>query len=261
MSDFRLKIEGKEGSIAYDAFFNVLNYWFKILNDVDLAMSGSKNGSQEWFVTKLGTGSLVLEAEAEPKQDYPDIGQQIAAASINGLYALEEEGLTPPYLSFSGIGYAKKMLKLIGNHGIQAINLENQSASAVLTSRASANIDLITKVKRRSIGSVEGRLETISVHRTPKFLVYHHRTNKAIACVFNQNDLLEKVKEGLGRRVIAFGEVLWNSNGEPVSVNIERLRFLGAKAELPSISEIGGSDPEFTGKLSTAEFLKEIRGA
>jgi hypothetical protein len=26
-----LKIEGQEGGIAYDAFFSVLNYWFKII--------------------------------------------------------------------------------------------------------------------------------------------------------------------------------------------------------------------------------------
>jgi hypothetical protein len=210
-------------------------------------------------VTDLKTGSLEIEVRCETKLTNIDRSDDVIDSSIGGLRTLEETGLTPPYLSSYGLSNAKKLVKLIGNHGITGIELKNHTEEVLLTSKASANIDLITRIKRQSIGSVEGRLESISVHRGSKFIVYHHITNKAITCNFNER-LLDQVKDGLGRRVIASGEIQWNINGEPISVNVDRLRFLGLENELPTIEEIGGIDPDFTGGLSTAEYLEKLRG-
>lgn len=261
MSSFRFKLAGREGSIQFDAFFNALNYWYKIIEEVDVAVSGVKKGSLDWYIVGLSMGSLEVDVQGISRLENKDYSNDVIHYSIGGLRALEESGLTPPFLSSNGITNTKKLVKLVGSHGISAIELNNYSENALLTSKASANIDQITRVTRRSIGSVEGKLESISVHQGSRFVVYHHLTNKAVTCTFDPGKLLELAKKALGKRVIASGEVLYNLNGEPIRVITERLRILKEENELPSISRIGGSDPDFTGGLSTAEFLRGERGA
>jgi len=63
----------------------------------------------------------------------------------------------------------------------------------------------------------------------------------------------------LGRRVGAFGMVYSNEKGEPLRVDAERIRVLRAKEDLPSIASLGGSDPHFTGDMTTEEYIRSLR--
>ena len=56
------------------------------------------------------------------------------------------------------------------------------------------------------------------------------------------------------------GRVHYNAKGEPLRVDDGDIRPLRDSGELPSTSELTGSDPEYTGKLSTAAYLESIRG-
>jgi hypothetical protein len=126
--------------------------------------------------------------------------------------------------------------------------------------RAADNIGELLPVRRESVGAIEGRLEAISIHRAKKFVVYHSITRKAVNCSFKDDEFLEEAKRALGERVHVSGVVKTNIKSEPVMVEVNRLRILG-KGRLPTTGELTGSDPDFTGGLSTDEFIRRIRRA
>ena len=106
------------------------------------------------------------------------------------------------------------------------------------------------------VGSVEGRLETISVHKVNKFILYHALSNKAVTCVGNID--LETAKRALGHKVLVSGMLFINAKNEPLRVNVSAIRILGSKTLLKA-SELTGSEPDITGPLSTEEYVRSIR--
>jgi hypothetical protein len=53
-------------------------------------------------------------------------------------------------------------------------------------------------------------------------------------------------------------EYLKDIRGEPVSVEVQKPGLLG-EGKLPTTSDLTGCDPEFTGDLSTEEFIRRVR--
>ena len=120
-------------------------------------------------------------------------------------------------------------------------------------------VRLLTRVRNKSIGSVEGRLELVSTHvRTRRFNIYHAITNKAVRCNLPVA-MEEQAISNLGRRVIVSGIVSYNAVGEPVKVEVDRLRVLKEEKELPTIVEMLGMTPDITGDLSTEEHIRQLR--
>ena len=108
-------------------------------------------------------------------------------------------------------------------------------------------------------GSVEGKLEMVSIHASPRFAIYHAISGHSVRCKFDPHQLLDVVKEALGKRVIVSGLVHFNFKHEPIRVEIEDLMILPKEDELPSPSEIRGMAPDFTGDLTTEEYLRRLR--
>ncbi len=116
-----------------------------------------------------------------------------------------------------------------------------------------------SKVKYRSIGAVEGRLESLSLHPGRRqFLVCHRITGKVVQCSLPP-ELEAAVKSGLGRRVIVSGMVAYGEKGHPLSVSSERLRVMPEDEELPSPGDMLGLVPDLTGDKSTAEYIGMLR--
>ena len=155
----------------------------------------------------------------------------------------------------------RQLVRLVGREGTSGFEVTHLQQTIEISGRASANIDQLIRVQQHSIGSVEGRLETISIHgRRPRFIVYDALTRKAITCKFHTEPWLDKVKDALGHRVNASGEVHYNIKGEPLRVELQGLRILREKHELPTTARLSGSAPHLTGDETTDEYLRRVRG-
>ncbi|TAK22564.1 MAG: hypothetical protein EPO26_10940 [Chloroflexota bacterium] len=261
MATIRLILEGDPGNISFHSFVTVVNSSLKIVTELDAAISREHGGLLEWKISDLTAGSLIIEARSFSRADDRDPGPEVARAFVEGMRQIEVDGTTPPYLSQAGLTYAKRLIKVVGANGTRGLRISDLQETVELTASARANVDDLLKVRRRGIGSIEGRLDTISVHGPPRFIVYESRTRKAITCRFDQTQLLEVAKAALGQRVYVAGIVADNGRGEPVSIEVKRLRRLGTTDELPSIADLTGSDPQFTGGVRTEAYLQEMRGA
>jgi hypothetical protein len=87
-----------------------------------------------------------------------------------------------------------------------------------------AQIDSWLAGQRNAIGSVEGKLEVISVHNRLRFTLYGGRGER-IECLF-QETLLPQVKSALGERVCIRGRVHYRKDGVPATVEAQRLHLM-----------------------------------
>jgi len=260
MATIQLRIKGKLGVIPVRSFLVAVDSAFKVLADLDIAISRDKQRTLDWVVTELSTGSLTVGAQARSKREDMNNGPEVSNAFVSGLRFVETAGISPPYLSDTGMKNAQKMLRFIGKDGVTGIEASNLSETVTLTAEAVANIAQLIPERQRSLGAVEGKLETISVRGgKPKFTIYLSRTNKAVACRIPEGVLFEEAKDALGKRVLVTGVVHSNVRGEPLSVDANRIRLLRRPDQLPKTSDLYGIDPDFTGKLSSDEYVSMLR--
>jgi hypothetical protein len=163
-----------------------------------------------------------------------------------------------------GMTKAKRLTGTIGDKGPRAIlaSVPETNSSIEITYRSAENIKKLLPVATRTLGSVEGRLEAISVRGYPRFIVYEGLSDKGVSCTAPKLNLLEKAKDSLGSRVQVTGLVHRNRKGEPIRVIIQNpndLKVFGSDLKILPLEELGGSDPDFTGDLSTDEFIRRIR--
>lgn len=261
MATLRVVVEGELGSITAKAFVVAVQNSLSILRDYDIALSGERRGSLDWVITRIDSGSARLEIEPRSRLEEKNVGLEVVHSFVNGWRQIEQGGTTPAYLSPKAMGQVKDIVKLIGKEGTTGFIISSQSEEVEITPKSTVHVERLLRVRHHSIGSVEGRIETVSIHRRDYFMLYHARTRKAIMCTVPKGKVRELVPTDiLGTRVIVFGILHSNDLGEVLRINVERIRQLGTGKELPSYTTLGGSDPAFTGDLATEEFVRSIRG-
>jgi hypothetical protein len=269
MPVLRIDIIGNPKTIPFKTFGQVSNDALSILGDLDRALSARPGGSTEWFMNDISTnGSLRLEIYPKLKsrsKERADVGRDIAKSFVSGFTTLEIEGRSPAFLTDKGMKRAEHLTNLIDERGARAIvaSVPENHNIVEITRRSADNIQRLIPEAYKSIGSVEGYLETISVHKTKKFVVYQGMTGKAVNCQFPKLELMDKVKHFLGARVLVSGIVSRNEKGEPMRVLLEKesdLKVFGVDLKILPFKKLGGSDPDFTGDMTTEEFIRKIRG-
>ena len=106
-------------------------------------------------------------------------------------------------------------------------------------------------------GSVDGRLDVISVRRRAFFVIYEHASSNQIRCTF-PDEWMNTVKDLLGHRVVVEGKLRYRANGsvsalaEPTEIN------LVPESEL-SLNELLGALPGISGELSSADYIRQLR--
>jgi hypothetical protein len=271
MSVLRLDIEGNPERIPYRSFIQVANNSLAILDDLDSAYSRKSGVTLDWYVRNLSkNGSLRIEVFSQVKQmkraNYEDVSQSVSASFVTGFRALESDGRSPELLTERGMRRAKTLTHLIGHDGLEAVHasVPGTPIETEITRKSAANIDVLIPAASHSMGSVEGVLEVISIHRSQRFVIYQDRTNKAVTCFYGKLPLLDKVKGALGKRVVATGKLFRNAKNEPIRLNLEsesQFKIFG-NDDFPAydLLGLGGSDPDFTGHLTTDQFIENIRG-
>lgn len=270
MSVLRLDIAGNPNRIPYRSFIQVANSSLGILNDLDAAYARRHNATLDWYVNDLSkNGSLRIEIYSHVKPmkrvQYEDFSSSVADSFVEGFNVLETQGKSPALLTERGMHKASVLTHLIGKDGMQSVvaSVPQTHKEAEITHKSAVNIEQLIPAASSSLGSVEGTLEVISIHRGNRFIVYQQGTNKAVSCFYAKLPLLDPVKGALGRRVIASGELFRNAKGEPIKIKLGResqLKIFGTESfPVYELQKLGGSDPDFTGDLSTEEFIRNIR--
>ena len=268
MARLRFEIKGDPESVSLETYAQATHQVTGILRELDTAISRHSSGTLNWYVSRLqNNGTLLLEVLSKQRQmkrkmtEVPDFAPEVAASFITGLENIEAHGTSPPYLTDTGMRRVQGMVSLIHKNGAKGFvaSIPEVQKSVEVSDKASKTISELLPVKTEAMGSVEGRLEGISIHGNKKFVVYHSVSKKAVNCHFDQQELLNTAVHALGSRVTVFGEIFSNAKGEPVKVQVSGFDLVEGDRRLPTVAELTGSDPELTGGLSTDEYIRSIR--
>ena len=231
-----------------------------MLREYDCAISHESRSTLEWLITNVSAGSLILETKSRSTMPEKDFGHGIVDAYLTGWAHIEHAGTSPPYLSEAGMNAARRIVQRIGKEGVTGVEISSIDRRITLTGRAFDNVERLVSETDKSPGSVEGTLETVSIHGSYRFTIYHSRTKKAIRCdIPAGSDLLDQAKEALGSRVLVAGLLRTNMCGEPLRILANTLRIFPENQELPSIASLGGRYPDLTGDVTTRDFIRSIR--
>ena len=260
MATLRFQVHGEIGSITLSGFLGQLEDHLSMLQEYDMAISHERHSTLEWLITKVSSGSLILETESRSTLPEKDFGNDVIEAYFTGWGRIEHEGSSPPYLSEKGMVAARRIVQRIGKDGMTGVAISSSHRRITLAASAFENVERLVSKIDESPGSAEGTLETVSIHGSSRFTIYHSRTKKAIRCdIPKGSDLLDQAKEALGSRVLVAGILHTNVCGEPLRILANTLRVFPENRELPSIASLGGRYPELTGDVTTSDFIRSIR--
>jgi hypothetical protein len=171
MAVLRIDIAGNPKSIPFKSVLEVGVNSLAVLADLD--------GALEWYMNDLAkNGVLRLEIYSRVKnlkrRELPDVGQEVAASFVRGFDMLEHQSRSPEYLTAKGMTRAQKMTNILGHDGATKLiaSIPDTSAKTDITSTSAVNLKKLLPEASQAFGSVEGKLEGISVHDRLDVIVY-----------------------------------------------------------------------------------------
>lgn len=253
-------VEGELGAIPARAFLNVLRVTLDVLDQVDRAGRASAPPRGHWLIAELlnQSAAAVLWREDDPESPTP-------LRLVDGVRQLHHAPGLPPYFS----PQTARALATIGiearRKGVSGIvykvpapeggeRLESDVSEAVV-------VNATASVQRsdHAVGSVSGLLDVINLRRgAHRVSLYDDKARRAISCRF-PDDMFNQVRDALGRRVRALGTVARNQQGQILSVQIGQLDLLPEPQNVPSVDELVGIAPWYTGDRSTEDYLRWMR--
>ena len=251
---------GELDRIDFSDFVVALSNFLGLLKDVDSAVGQRKMGNLNWRLTALQRDPHPLVGVTPfIRKAMDDISSFVEQEIVRNMATLTDRGERSKFLSDSALGRVEKIARTTPRIGASVIYIDTQQEveqTAAITEKTLTQVLDLTAVKSRSFGTVAGELGSISIRKGNEFRVWDEDTNKPVRCDFPTRDEA-KIKDLLRKRVMVTGTVSSNRYGMPISVNVESVD--GANVgDLPTIEEMAGLVPDFTGGLSLQQFFEEM---
>ena len=258
-----LRLEGHEGVLTPGAFLNAVRYFWGMLRDLDSAISHEEGGSIHWEILSLRKDSPAVVAFAGRSLTERDHLERTETACVVGLRQLSEGERLPDY-SDAAVAKALKLARL--RQGRRRSRQGALGVIQVFTDRDAVDvgphtvegIQSLTEIRYEAVGSIVGNLDSITVHRGSEFRVWEELEGRPVTCRFAPA-LLGQVKDALGRRVLVFGDVRSNYQGQPTLIDVQGFENYPEDSELPTIEQMSGLVDDFTGGMPLRDYLEDIR--
>lgn len=231
-----LRIDGAR--ITADRFLKAVSSFVSLINDV------AENITQErgafWWIVSVEKGSAIVHFQAEPhKADVSFVPQSVRAIQ-NGLQSLQKRPERPRYWSDNALRKAKELADVLEvEAGIDHITVRTNARPYEVTRKISANVDTLIGTEYKSLGTIEGRLRTITEAGALHFVVQDAVTHNSVRCFFEEDDV-EKYISAFRKRVAVYGEIRYRKDGEPISISVHDFRVLREASELPKAKDVKG---------------------
>ena len=231
-----LKLQGER--ITSDKLKVGIGAFYGFVNEIASQIYGVKNPIK-WIV-RVKEGSIILVNEPDLLENL-DIQKQDKVFDFiqKGINVLEKEAQYPPFFNDKALEYLQNLATLPSDsgNGLDSIDITIDDKKHTLTPIIAANVDRILGVYSKALGSIEGRLQTISERGSTKFIVYDALTDKGIFCYIT-GELIEDALNAFGKRVYIYGMINNDNRGNPRSIKVEEMKIFNEK--IPTAFEVCG---------------------
>ena len=254
-SRLEVRVEGSVGAIPARAFLDVLRTSLQMLDELDRALQSPPS---QWLIEDLRSGSAVavLRREGVASGETP---QRL----VDGIRQLREAEELPRFFSPTLAGHLVKIGKYFLQEGISRISYRVPNAALSdqpepVTGSVVANARASIEAVEQTVGSAVGVLDIINLRRGRHVSLYDEETRRAVNCRFPKEHL-DEIRDALGHRVRALGTVTRNRRGQILSVDVDQLERLADESDGPSVADLVGIAPWYTGSMSTDEYIRWVR--
>jgi hypothetical protein len=258
-----------------DDLLGQIRDFLDVLRGVERAAEAGGTNQLVWRVTDAAMNSPIsLELTpfgAGPAAATAARAERVERIAIDGLKALRRGEARPPYFTDDVIAKARKLHSRVTNGLSDTIIALADDAEPVVIDRAAARdfertmerAQALASIPYKEFGSVEGFVTKPELDGYGRAILrFKARLGgaeiKAFASghAFRQVEALTLHDVWEGVRVRVYGTISYKTLGQIEHINATGIEVLDTQP-LPGINDI--VDPNFTGGLSTEEFLRELR--
>ncbi len=253
----RLTLLGATEYVSFSAFLEAARDVRDILVALGPAVSPSEGTALEWSITNSYIDSFHIEVACVTN---PVAGAAVAQIFVEGMEAIEKKAERPALFDDYVLEKAKHLSNVGNRDDTARIVLGSGTSEVHISQHISANVDALIGFQFEEVGAVEGRITGVNIYRRNTCSIHEYTNERRVECSFD-GDLLGEIVAALGKRAIVYGVVRTDAHGEPVSVRVERVEQMRSRDDLPSIADLRGIDPDFTGGMDAAEYVRMMRDA
>lgn len=241
--------------IALGDLAEALTAFTGYLEQLDQAQSPGGRRTHDFRVVSLSYNSPAeIVAVAEPRETFADNGPVLAALAVRGVRDIEAGRGRPEGVPYEALENLRRLAGFATNGRPGAIiAAPTLHTSAPVTSALAVQVERVLS-QGDSIGAIEGKLETISVHGRQYFTLYDAVSGRGVRCYFPDAQRANVIK-ALGKKVIAHGKLRRDPAGIPREMrDLDGFDVLGQTRGSPDTL------PGVFAGLDVTGYLKELRG-
>ena len=243
-------------TVSVESFIAVAEKLTDLLRELEMSVTGGHR--LKWHIADLRTGSAHLAiAPVTQSSERADGASLLIDAALEGMAIVESSPQRPPHFTDQALRHAKELTKA-ANGAANRLSIFGGGAEprqVAVSKRLVAHVDELIGTKSVALGSLEGRLEALTVHGSIAFSIYDSISNRRISCGCSREMLNAAIKH-FDKRVSVSGEIRFNARGEATSMRVDEVHPLGT-GPLPQPEDILGLFADH--KIDTDEWSKFIR--
>lgn len=223
--------------VTPDTFRRLVSAFVDLLNAVTDKAAGT--GKKTVWDMNVSTGSRLFIARAVADHKTTATTQRVITALPDGLKKLEKGTAVPPaYFDQRALRAARELASIPKQRKLTYVRFRSKGPE-VPVSQLSADTAIRLLGQHQALGSVEGRLRTISDRGALQFVVFDSLYDNGVNC-FMSEELAEQAKDAFRKRVSVTGMIQYDPDGRPVSIRVDSIRVFKDVEELPPIKNLRG---------------------
>lgn len=223
-------------------FFRLLEAQEKFLALIrEVARSIAGDRGVTWVVSDTRPGSLDLGVRAVPNSvRVPhSVPRKIAHAVSDGIAVLGAGPTRPPQFTDTALERARDFANVLTDE-LPSVTVRNGHGVTRVSSLIAAHADTVLGEPESAFGSVEGTLESVTVHERRLFSVYDPLTDERVECRFGMRISPREIGAAIEKRVRVYGEIKSRATGQIMYVRAEEIEVQPDADTLPTADEVRG---------------------
>ncbi len=239
-------VEGENITLDFDAVVispdvlkKAVSAFVELLKAVTESVCG--NGKRAEWNMILAEGSRLVVARPVPNNETAHLSQTIISVIPDGLKRLEKGTPTSPlHFNERALRAARELAGLRKeNRGIDYLRIRSIGKPTEFGERAIVSIDYLLGGQHQALGTIEGKLRTLTDRGTLQFVVYDSLYDRGVNC-FITDELAQGAMLAFRKRVAVSGMIQYDREGHPASIRVDEIKVFKDIAELPNPSVLRG---------------------
>lgn len=226
--------------VTPDVFKRAINAFIELLKSVSDETTGSGKKIQWNMSVAKGSNNVIARPVADVLT--ARASSLVIQAIPQGIRRLQKGTTTAPaYFDTDALQAAKELAEIIssGRNKPSYIRIQSTGTPCEIEERTVASVDRLLGGQHQALGTIEGKLQTISNRGQLQFVVFDSLYDKGVNC-FVEDEMVDQAVQGFGKRVAVSGMIQYDKEGRPVSIRVDSVHIFKAESELPSIDEMHG---------------------